>query len=82
MATDLRTQPKHEQFVEEQLERVSRRLHAFDLGRVGLLLLALVMAHALVMALIDNAAGTRSNIASPSAYTSPMLTACKMKLNQ
>src|SRR5438552_13587095 len=60
MATDLKTQPRHELFVEEQLERVSKRLHTFDLGRLGLLLLALVMVHALVMAVIDLGAGPRA----------------------
>ena len=60
MATDIKSQPKHELFVEQQLDRVSKRLHALDLGRTGLLLLAVVMGHALIMALIDLTAGPKA----------------------
>jgi len=57
MATDLKASPKHELFVEHQLERVRKRIHVLDLGRLGLLLGAIVLAHALVMSLIDLSGG-------------------------
>ena len=53
MATDLKSPnrllPRHELFVDEQLARASRRIHALDLGRTLLWLLAASLLHALVM---------------------------------
>ena len=59
MATDLeqKAPPKHEAFVEKQLDQVRRRIRALDTGSNVLWLVAVTLAYGLIIAVIDRTLG-------------------------